>query len=160
MKRYLLITLLLLSGCATSPQECDLHAQDPSFLTKLSCTTSGGYRQRVNEQEQQVLHTQQENELAKQELANTQGRQQASSQQLVTEQAKLSAVQSDLARTLKQLNSRKLKNKQSLQEVKHLQSLQQQLQRASSDSEIAAIQRKVDEAKKKVEALEKANTLN
>lgn len=160
MKRYLLITLLLLSGCATSPQECDLHAQDPSFLTKLSCTTSGGYRQRVNEQEQQVLHTQQENELAKQELANTQGRQQASSQQLVTEQAKLSAVQSDLARTLKQLNSRKLKNKQSLQELKHLQSLQQQLQRASSDSEIAAIQRKVDEAKKKVEALEKANTLN
>lgn len=160
MKRYLLITSLLLSGCATSPQECDLHAQDPSFLTKLSCTTSGGYRQRVNEQEQQVLRTQQENELAKQELANTQRRQQASSQQLVTEQAKLSAVQSDLARTLKQLNSRKLKNKQSLQEVKHLQSLQQQLQRASSDSEIAAIQRKVDEAKKKVEALEKANTLN
>ncbi|PKE32025.1 hypothetical protein CWS43_08290 [Rahnella sp. AA] len=159
MKKYVLFASLLLAGCATSPQDCDLHAQDPSFITKLSCTTSGGYRQKVDAQEQQVLQSQRENNLAKQDLANTENREQASHQQLENEQAKLAAARSDLAQTLKRLQSGKVQNKQRQQEIKKLQELQKQSQQASSDSEIAAVEKKIADAKNRIQALEQANTL-
>ncbi|CNC68411.1 hypothetical protein [Yersinia alsatica] len=159
MKKYALLASLLLAGCTTSPQDCDLHAQDPSFITKLSCTTSGGYRQKVDEQEHQVLQSQRDNKIAQQDLTETQRREQASSQKLADEQARLTAAQSDLAQTLKKLQSSKVNNKQRQQEIKQLQELQRQSQQASSASEIAIIEKKIAEAKKTAAALEKANAL-
>jgi hypothetical protein len=160
MRKYILLAPFLLAGCATTPQDCDLHAQDPSFITKLNCATSGGYRQKVDEKEQQVLQNQRENKLAKQDLANTQSRELASSQQLENEQAKLTAVRSDLAQTLNRLQSSKVQNKQRQQEIRKLQELQQQSQKANSDSEIAVIEKKIADAKKRIQALEQANTLH
>ena len=64
MRKYALLAALVLTGCTTSPQDCDLHAQDPSFITKLSCATSGGYRQPVDQKEQQVRLSQYQNESA------------------------------------------------------------------------------------------------
>ncbi|WP_437609545.1 hypothetical protein [Erwinia sp. V71] len=159
MRKYALLGSMLLVGCATTPQDCNLQEQDPGFLTKLSCTTSGAYRQEVDNQERQVLQSQRENKLAKQDLANTQDRQQASSQKLADEQARLTSARTDLAQTLNRLQSGKVKNKQRQQEIKHLQELQQQAQHASSDNEITALERKIAEARKKVDALEQANTL-
>ncbi|MTH46260.1 hypothetical protein [Intestinirhabdus alba] len=160
MRKHLLLTAaLLLTGCATSPQECDLHAQDPGFLTRLSCVTSGGYRHNVDMQEQQVRQSQRDNHYARQTLADTQNQQAASSQRLADEQASLTALRADLAQTLKRLQSGKVKNQQARQQIKHLQDLQQQALRADSDEDIAAIQQKVAEAREKVEALERANTL-
>ena len=159
MKKYALLASLLLAGCTTSPQDCDLHAQDPSFITKLSCTTSGGYRQKVDEQEHQVLQSQRDNKIAQQDLTETQRREQASSQKLADEQARLTTAQSDLAQTLKKLQSSKVNNKQRQQEIKQLQELQRQSQQASSASEIAIIEKKIAEAKKTAAALEQANAL-
>jgi chromosome segregation ATPase len=159
MKKYLLFTSILLAGCATTPQDCDLNAQDPGFLTKLNCATSGGYRQKIDAQEQQILQSQRDNNIAKQNLEITQKREQTTNQQLSDEQARLAALRSDLAQTLKRLQSGKVKNKQSQQEIKQLQALQQQSLHATSPSELAAIEKKVAEAKHKVEALEQANAL-
>lgn len=160
MRKYALLASLLLAGCATSPQDCDLHAQDPSFLTKLSCTTSGGYRQKVDEQERQVLQSQRDNKIAHQDLADTQNRAQASSQQLADEQARVTAMRSDLEKTLKKLQSSKVKNKQSQQEIKKLKELQVQAQQTNGATEIAALEKKIAEAKKTAEALEQANALH
>lgn len=159
MRKYVLLASLLLAGCTTSPQECDLHAQDPSFITKLSCATSGGYRQKVDEQEHQILQSQRDNKIARQDLADTQKREQTSIQKLTDEQTRLKAAQSDLAQTLKKLQSGKVNNKQRQQEIKQLQELQRQSQQASSASEITAIEKKIADAKKRVAALEQANTL-
>ena len=76
MRKYALLAALVLTGCTTSPQDCDLHAQDPSFITKLSCATSGGYRQQVDQKEQQVLLSPYYNESARQQPAYTKNRQQ------------------------------------------------------------------------------------
>lgn len=160
MRKYLIFASMLLAGCTTSPQDCDLHAQDPSFITKLSCATSGGYRQNVDAQEQQVLQSQRAEKIATQDLANIQSREQASSQKLANEQVKLTALRTDLDKTLNRLQSSKVKNKQSQQEIKKLKDLQQQAQQATSASEITAIERKIAEAKKRINALEQANTLN
>lgn len=160
MRKYILLASMLLAGCATSPQDCDLHAQDPSFITKLSCATSGGYRQNIDTQEQQVLQSQRDQKIATQDLANIQIREQASSQKLANEQAQLAALRTDLDKTINRLQSSKVKNKQSQQEIKKLKDLQQQSQKATSISEIAAIQSKIAEAKKRIDVLEQANAFN
>jgi len=157
MRKYALLAALVLTGCTTSPQDCDLHAQDPSFITKLSCATSGGYRQQVDQKEQQVRLSQYQNESAKQQQDYTQNRQQTLNQKLADEQARLNAVRSDLSQTLAKLKSSKIQSRERQQEIAKLQELQRQSQTATSASEISAIEKKVAEAKHKV--LEEANTL-
>lgn len=159
MRKYILLTSIVLTGCVTSPQDCDLHAQDPSFITKLSCATSGGYRQQVDQKEQQVRLSQYENESAKQQQAYTQNRHQNVNQKLADEQARLNAVRSDLSQTLAQLKSSKIKSSERQKEIQQLQDLQRQSQHVSGASEIAAIEKKVAEAKQKIKVLEEANTL-
>ncbi len=159
MRKYALLAALVLTGCTTSPQDCDLHAQDPSFITKLSCATSGGYRQQVDQKEQQVRLSQYQNESARQQQDYTQNRQQNVNKTLADEQARLDAVRSDLSQTLAQLKSSKLKSSESQKEIRQLQDLQRQSQHASSASEIAEIEKKVAEAKQKIKILEEANTL-
>lgn len=159
MRKYVLLASIVLTGCATSPQDCDLHAQDPSFITKLNCATSGGYRQQVDQKEQQVRLSQYKNESAKQQQAYTQDRQQNVNQQVADEKARLNAVRSDLSQTLAKLKSSKITSAQRQQEIKKLQELQRQSQRASSASEIAEIEKKVADAKRKISILEEANTL-
>ena len=159
MRKYALLAALVLTGCTTSPQDCDLHAQDPSFITKLSCATSGGYRQQVDQKEQQVRLSQYQNESAKQQQDYTQNRQQTLNQKLADEQARLNAVRSDLSQTLAKLKSSKIQSRERQQEIAKLQELQRQSQTASSASEISAIEKKVAEAKHKIKVLEEANTL-
>ena len=156
MRKYALLAALVLTGCTTSPQDCDLHAQDPSFITKLSCATSGGYRQQVDQKEQQVRLSQYQNESAKQQQDYTQNRQQTLNQKLADEQARLNAVRSDLSQTLAKLKSSKIQSRERQQEIAKLQELQRQSQTATSASEI---EKKVAEAKHKIKVLEEANTL-
>ncbi|AUT95627.1 hypothetical protein DXM94_01810 [Salmonella enterica] len=159
MRKYALLAALVLTGCTTSPQDCDLHAQDPSFITKLSCATSGGYRQQVDQKEQQVRLSQYQNESARQQQGYTQNRQQTLNQKLADEQARLNAVRSDLSQTLAKLKSSKIQSRERQQEIAKLQELQRQSQTATSASEISAIEKKVAEAKHKIKVLEEANTL-
>ena len=159
MRKYALLAALVLTGCTTSPQDCDLHAQDPSFITKLSCATSGGYRQQVDQKEQQVRLSQYQNESAWQQQDYTQNRQQTLNQKLADEQARLNAVRSDLSQTLAKLKSSKIQSRERQQEIAKLQELQRQSQTATSASEISAIEKKVAEAKHKIKVLEEANTL-
>ncbi|WP_407578947.1 hypothetical protein [Citrobacter koseri] len=159
MRKYAILAVLVLTGCTTSPKDCDLHAQDPGFITKLSCATSRGYRQQVDQKEQQVRLSQYQNESAKQQQVYTQNRQQTLNQKLANEQERLNAVRSDLSQTLAKLKSSKIKSSERQQEIAHLQDLQQQSQNASSASEITAIEKKVAEAKQKIKILEEANTL-
>ena len=159
MRKYALLAALVLTGCTTSPQDCDLHAQDPSFITKLSCATSGGYRLQVDQKEQQVRLSQYQNESARQQQDYTQNRQQTLNQKLADEQARLNAVRSDLSQTLAKLKSSKIQSRERQQEIAKLQELQRQSQTATSASEISAIEKKVAEAKHKIKVLEEANTL-
>lgn len=158
MRKFELLALLVLTGCATSPQDCDLHAQDPSFMTKLSCVTSGSYRQQVDQKEQQVQLSQYENESAKQQQEYTQNRQQDLNQKLTDEQTRLNAVQSDLSQTLTQVKSSKLESSERQKEIQSLQELKKQSLQASSASEIAELEKKVADAKQHIKVLEEANT--
>jgi len=159
MKKTFVMLSLLLAGCSTSSKNCDVNEKDPSFLTKLTCVSSGGYRANIDKQEQQVIASQRENALAKQNLTTTTQQANQSRQQLTDEKARLSAVRNDLSATLNQLHSQKTKSKASRQAIAKLQQLQNQ---ANSDdmssADVAALQKKITEAKQKVSALQQANT--
>ncbi len=58
-----LVASLLLAGCATTMSQCDPSDKDSGFLTKLSCDTSGAYRQHVDQREQALLSSQEANAL-------------------------------------------------------------------------------------------------
>ncbi|MDF7679333.1 hypothetical protein PT300_01315 [Enterobacteriaceae bacterium ESL0689] len=141
-------------------QDCDLHAQDPGFLTKLGCVSSGGYREKITDQERQVRQSQRDNQNEKQRLADLRIREQESSQKLADEQARLAEVRSDLNQTLKRLQTQKRQSKASQAEIAKLQELQQQSQYASGSDEIEAIEKKIAEAKKRIDTLEQANMLH
>lgn len=57
MKKALMLAAALaaLSGCATTPDECD-PSVDPGFLDKLGCTVSGSYGERVAQKEREVTN--------------------------------------------------------------------------------------------------------
>ena len=55
--------IALLSGCATTPEACDPYNRDASLMAKLSCDAGGGYRSRIDANEQQVQLDQEENAL-------------------------------------------------------------------------------------------------
>lgn len=159
MKKFILLTSIVLSGCATSARDCDLHAQDPSFITKLSCATSGGYRQQIDNKEQEVRLSQYENNSAKQQQAYIENRQINLRKKLKNEQTQLNAVRSDLSQVLAQLKSSKTQSSEQQREIRRLQDLQKQSLNASNASEITEIEQKVAEAKQRVKLLEDANTL-
>ena len=48
-------SMILLAGCATSPEQCDPYNRDASLVAKFSCDTSGAYRAQVEQREQHVL---------------------------------------------------------------------------------------------------------
>ncbi|WP_341666990.1 hypothetical protein [Alcaligenes sp. SDU_A2] len=54
---------VLLAGCATTMSQCDPSDKDSGFLTKLSCDTSGAYRQHIDQREQMLLSSQEANAL-------------------------------------------------------------------------------------------------
>lgn len=45
--------LVLLAGCASTPEECD-PSQDQGFFGKIGCSVSGAYGERINQKEQQL----------------------------------------------------------------------------------------------------------
>ncbi len=46
--KSLLITSFVLSGCTTTPEQCDPSISDPSFLDKFGCVVSGSYEKRAS----------------------------------------------------------------------------------------------------------------
>ncbi|QGX92029.1 hypothetical protein EFZ10_10550 [Tatumella sp. TA1] len=159
MKKTFVMLSLLVAGCSTSPQNCDVNEKDPSFLTKLTCVSSGGYRANIDKQEQQVIASQRENALAKQNLTTTTQQANQSRQQLTDEKTRLSAVRNDLSATLNQLHRQKTKSKASRQAIAELQQLQKQANSGDmSSAEVTALQKKITDAKQKVSALQQANT--
>ena len=59
-KSYLVVTVLLLNGCATNPNTCD--PRTPGFISGISAMASGCYKQRISERQQEVSDNQELNE--------------------------------------------------------------------------------------------------
>lgn len=142
-----LIATVALAGCATTPQQCNPHDRQASLLTKMSCDSSGAYREVVVQREQDVVLAQQENaqfqalfeSIEKQRLSLRQDlaqQQQAHAQMVTTTQNLLNQLAS------KQGNNAKLKSQLSAaqRDLNALKAAPPTPQSASNPQEVAAKQ--------------------
>lgn len=99
-------SMLLLAGCATTPEQCDPYNRDASLVAKLSCDTSGAYRAQVEKREQQVHLDQEENALFHQVYQDIQAQQNATRESLSVQQEKQQSLNNSLQALLNRLQAR------------------------------------------------------
>ena len=102
--------LLLLSGCATSPEECQSWNNDVSLITKMRCDTlaknNGGYAGEVRKREQELLDAKAENELFHQVYQDIVAQQTATKLTLAGQQQQQQQLNQSLTKLMQQLKSR------------------------------------------------------
>jgi len=134
-----------LSGCATTATECDPSNTDASLFAKLSCDTSGGYRQNITINEQQLQRNQEINRLTHQILADTETRKQRSNQTLSQEKADLQSVKDSVGVLIGKLKSSTGNHARLQQQIDDLAAAEQRFKPSTSDS-AAQVEAKKKEA--------------
>ena len=140
-----LSSLLVLTGCATTPADCDPSNRSASLLTKMSCDSSGGYRQKVNDQEQQLQRNQELNALSHQILTDMESRKLRSNTTLAQEQADQQALKASLSQLVAQLKV-KGGNQVGLQQITALTQAEQQFTPSSNDNAAQVVARREEAA--------------
>lgn len=150
-------SMMLLAGCATTPEQCDPYNQDASLVTKLSCDTSGAYRTQVEQREQNVRLDQEENALFRQVYADIRAHQRAVRADLNVQREKQKSLNESLQTLLSRLKDR---TGQELGLQNRLNDLEQQLQAtqepAQDETEVAAKRSQLAELEQQVSRLQKS----
>lgn len=134
-KILMMLSALLLAGCATNARDCDPTAGDVSIITKFNCNYSGTWDKRVEQKQQTLQHE----------------------QQLNTE---FNAVYAAIEQEKKQSNASvasKRKSQQALQRSMNnliAQLKQKNAGRADVQKQIAALEKKMKEAQNRPSASE------
>ncbi|MGL5307514.1 hypothetical protein AB5G97_01245 [Aeromonas veronii] len=150
-----LSSLLVLTGCATTPADCDPANRSASLLTKMSCDSSGAYRQKVNDQEQQLQRNQELNALSHQILIDMESRKQHSNTTLAQEQADQQALKASLSQLVAQLKVKGGKQAGLQRQINALAKAEQQFTPSSSDNaaQVAAKREEAAQLEAKVKEL-------
>lgn len=129
-----LSSLLVLTGCATTSADCDPSNRSASLFTKMSCDSSGGYRQKVNDQEQQLQRNQELNALSHQILTDMESRKLRSNTTLAQEQADQQALKASLSQLVAQLKVKGGNQVGLQQQISALSQAEQQFTPSSNDN--------------------------
>jgi hypothetical protein len=143
--KIVFLSIFFLSGCATTATECDPSNTDASLFAKLSCDTSGGYRQNITINEQQLQRNQEINRLTHQILADTETRKQRSNQTLSQEKADLQSVKDSVGVLIGKLKSSTGNHARLQQQIDDLAAAEQRFKPSTSDS-AAQVEAKKKEA--------------
>ncbi|EHK60306.1 lipoprotein [Halomonas sp. GFAJ-1] len=150
-------SVVLLAGCATTPEQCDPYNRDASLVAKLSCDTSGAYRAQVEQREQQVRLDQEENALFHQVYSDIRAQQQATREDLSVQQEKQQALNSSLQTLLTRLQAR---SGEELGLQHRLNAIEQQLnanqEPARDEAEIEARRARLAELEQQVSRLQQS----
>ncbi len=157
-RNLLPISLLVLSGCATTIQDCDLRQDDVDFFTKLGCDVGGTNRAIIDRQEQQLLTAQQQRDMFQMvydDLAAIQAATRKSLEERRRAQASLNASANALLKRLKQ----KYANRSDIQKKLDGMGSEFDVLKNSADSQDSATIRKLEmqytHKTRQLEALEK-----
>lgn len=153
------LIVLALAGCATMPAGgCDPSNPNVSLVHKIQCESSGGYRQAIDQREQRVIASEEENAMFRESLAALQAQRAAFGKSVQEQQKARERVVASTRRLLDQINAKgvddqRLKVQLSLAE-KDLAAMQAQpISPNASSADIAERQRKVQELEQMVKRL-------
>ncbi len=139
---------ILLAGCATTMSECDPSDTEAGFFTKISCDTSGAYRQHIDAREQSLLSSQEANALFHQVYKDIQTQQSLSKASLAQQRQAQTALNRSMGQLVRSLQASKGKEAGLQNQLKDLDKGLKDVNRATEDGSPAAIAQKQQQLQK------------
>ncbi|EJN35317.1 hypothetical protein PMI35_00239 [Pseudomonas sp. GM78] len=159
LRQLMVITAVLaLSGCATTPGECDATNRDSSMLTKMNCDYSGGYSDQVKQKEVALSESRKQNAMFRQVYENIQAQQLSTKADLASQQKSQAALNQSLTQLLNSLKARRGNEAQVQKQIadleKQLKATQVAPTAKASPAALAARQQELKSLQKKVNQLQ------
>jgi septal ring factor EnvC (AmiA/AmiB activator) len=159
LRQLMVITAILaLSGCATTPGECDATNRDSSMLTKMNCDYSGGYSDQVKQKELALSESRKQNAMFRQVYENIQAQQLSTKTDLASQQKSQASLNQSLTQLLNSLKTRRGNEAQVQKQIadleKQLKATQVAPTAKSTPAALAARQQELKTLQKKVNQLQ------
>lgn len=158
MKKISLILLLsplvLLTGCTTTPEQCDPTNTNIGIMDKISCNYSGNYQARIDKKEQILEDEKRANAQFREIYATIEKQKNSTSLSVKQKQAQLQKLKTELTKLTKEVKD-KAKNRDDLQA--QVKDIEQQMNKVNnSNASDMEKQVELDKLNKKLQQLQKA----
>ncbi|MCX8581746.1 MULTISPECIES: hypothetical protein [unclassified Gilliamella] len=150
----LLSSLFFLSGCSTTPEQCDPTNTNIGILDKISCNYSGNYQARIDKKEQILENEKRANAQFREIYATIERQKNSTSLSVKQKQAQLQKLKTELTQLTNEVKA-KAKNRNDLQA--QVKDIEQQMNKVNN-SNASDIEKQVelDKLNKKLQRLQKA----
>lgn len=154
---FLLSPLLLITGCSTTPEQCDPTNTNIGIMDKISCNYSGNYQARIDKKEQILENEKRANAQFREIYATIERQKNSTSLSVKQKQAQLQKLKKELTQLTNEVKQ-KAKNRDDLQA--QVNDIEQQLKKVNnSNSSELEKQVELDKLNKKLQQLQKALNL-
>ena len=154
---FLLSPLLLITGCSTTPEQCDPTNTNIGIMDKISCNYSGNYQARIDKKEQILENEKRANAQFREIYATIESQKNSTSLSVKQKQAQLQKLKTELTQLTSEVKQ-KAKNRDDLQA--QVNDIEQQLKKVNnSNSSELEKQVELDKLNKKLQQLQKALNL-
>lgn len=154
---FLLSPLLLITGCSTTPEQCDPTNTNIGIMDKISCNYSGNYQARIDKKEQILENEKRANAQFREIYATIERQKNSTSLSVNQKQAQLQKLKKELTQLTNEVKQN-AKNRDDLQA--QVNDIEQQLKKVNnSNSSELEKQVELDKLNKKLQQLQKALNL-
>jgi Membrane-bound metallopeptidase len=154
---FLLSPLLLITGCSTTPEQCDPTNTNIGIMDKISCNYSGNYQARIDKKEQILENEKRANAQFREIYATIERQKNSTSLSVKQKQTQLQKLKKELTQLTSEVKQ-KAKNRDDLQA--QVNDIEQQLKKVNnSNSSELEKQVELDKLNKKLQQLQKALNL-
>ena len=154
---FLFSPWLLLTGCSTTPEQCDPTNTNIGIMDKISCNYSGNYQARIDKKEQILENEKRANAQFREIYATIERQKNSTSSSVKQKQAQLQKLKKELTQLTNEVKQ-KAKNRDDLQA--QVNDIEQQLKKVNnSNSSELEKQVELDKLNKKLQQLQKALNL-
>ena len=158
MKKISLILLLsplvLLTGCTTTPEQCDPTNTNIGIMDKISCNYSGNYQARIDKKERILEDEKRANAQFREIYSTIEKQKKSTSLSVKQKQAQLQKLKTELTQLTKEVKE-KAKNRDDLQA--QVKDIEQQMNKVNnSNASDMEKQVELDKLNKKLQQLQKA----
>ena len=154
---FLFSPWLLLTGCSTTPEQCDPTNTNIGIMDKISCNYSGNYQARIDKKEQILENEKRANAQFREIYATIERQKNSTSLSVKQKQTQLQKLKTELTQLTNEVKQ-KAKNRDDLQA--QVNDIEQQLKKVNnSNSSELEKQLELDKLNKKLQQLQKALNL-
>ena len=149
-----ILSLALLAGCSTTPEQCDPKNTNIGIMDKISCNYSGNYQARIDQKKQILENEQRANQQFKEIYANIEKQKNDTTLRVKKKQAQQQKLKQDLSKLTCDIKAKAKGRDDLLKQVNDIEQQYNQVNK-SNKSEVEK-QVELDKLNKKLQQLQKA----